>query len=48
VRLRFWPVAVAFALGPIVALLGVWVAAGGLVGISPLETLREAVVETAR
>jgi len=46
-RVRFvaWPIAASFAVGPVVALLGVWSAARRGSRVRPLEALREAVVE---
>lgn len=41
-----WPLAAAFAIGPVVALLGVWAAARRGSRVHPLEALREAVVES--
>ncbi len=46
VRFLIWPLAVAFTMGPVVALLGVWTAARRGSRVRPLEALREATVES--
>lgn len=45
VRFTAWPVAVSLAVGPVVALLGVWSASRRAARVRPLEALREAAVE---
>ncbi|MEV8516981.1 ABC transporter permease [Dactylosporangium sp. NPDC051484] len=45
VRYTLWPAAVSFAVGPVVALLGVWGASWRASRVPPLEALREAAVE---
>lgn len=45
VRYQLWPIAVSFALGPVVGLLGVWAASRRAARVRPLEALREAAVE---
>lgn len=46
VRAQLWPIAAAFAVGPVVALLGVWTASRRAAQVRPLEALREATVQT--
>ncbi|MEU7797947.1 ABC transporter permease [Micromonospora arborensis] len=45
VRYAAWPVAVALAAGPVIALLAVWSASRRAARVRPLEALREAAVE---
>lgn len=45
VRYTWWPLAVSFAVGPVVALLGVWTAARRASRVPPLEALRDAAIE---
>ncbi|MBQ0900445.1 FtsX-like permease family protein [Micromonospora sp. U21] len=45
VRYALWPLVVALAAGPVIALLAVWSASRRAARVRPLEALREAVVE---
>ncbi|MEV6491643.1 FtsX-like permease family protein [Actinoplanes sp. NPDC051633] len=45
-RPHLWPIAVGIAAGPVIAVLGSAVAARRAAGVSPLEALREAAVQT--